>query len=282
MKNYRMNKVSNLFLYCFAVFLELVVIVCAFTKSNSIEMVASIASISGVLFTIADLYGNHKNDSDKINSMIKKVSDANSELLSLRRVRIRNMKQYCEIKYEEYLTTPKINNKVQEPIVGVFKKALQIMTSIDKALENIQKEENSKKAEKFPNTLFCRYNKNRLMRIGIAHDFFLTVGFISILCMLAFYESFDLPSALPNYLTTVGFGLIMIIYASRDRVEEHVNIAEDILGEHIDDIKKSVEFEQKLMRWIDTALYKNEESTPQEAEIKLLLYISDFVNAEKE
>ena len=46
--------------------------------------------------------------------------------------------------------------------------------------------------------------------------------------------------------------------------------------------EKSVEFEQKLMRWIDTALYKNEESTPQEAEIKLLLYISDFVNAEKE
>ena len=282
MKNYRMNKASNLFLYCFAIFLGLVVIVCIFTKSNRIEMVASVASVSGVLFTVADLYGNHKNDSDRINSIIEKMSEKSRELQSLRRVRISSMKQYCQIKYEEYLTTSKINSKAQEPIVSVFKKALKYTTSIDAALEQIQREEDAKQAEGVPNTLFCRYNRNRLMRIGVAHDLFLIVGFISILCMLVFYESFNLPPALPNYLTVVGFGLIMIIYASRDRVEEQINTAEDILYEHIEEIKKSFEFEQKLMRWMDTALYKNEASTPQEAEIQLLIYISDFVNAEKE
>lgn len=280
MKNYRMNKVSNLFLYCFAIFLGLVVIVCALTKSNRIEMVASVASVSGVLFTIADLYANNKNDSEKINSMLVKTSEKSAELRSLRRVRIGNMKQYCQVKYEEYSTTSKINSKVQEPIVSVFKKALEYISSIDDALENIQRED-AKKAEGFPKNFFCRYNRNRLMRIGVAHDLFLIVGFTSILCMLVFYESLNLPPSLLNHFTVVGFGIIMFIYASRDRAEEQINTAENILDEHIEGIKESIEFEQKLMRWMDTALYKNEASTPQEAEIQLLIYISDFVNAEK-
>jgi len=146
----------------------------------------------------------------------------------------------------------------------------------------MQRQEDAKKTEDFPNTLFCRYNRNRLMRIGIAHDVFLIVGFLSLLCLLVFYESFHLPSSLPNYLTVIGFGLIMIIYASRDRTEELLNTAERILGEDIEECKKAIEHEQKLMRWMDTALYKNEASTPQEAEMQLLIYISEFVNADKE
>lgn len=279
---YRMNTASNLFLFCFAVFLGIVVIVCLFTKSDRIEMLASVASVSGVLFTVADLYGNHKNDSERINSLIEKVSEANAELRSLRKIRIGKMREYCQIKYDEYSTTSKITETARESTVAVFKRALTITAAIDKVFMQIEKEEEEKRQASFPESLFCRYNRNRLMRVGIAHDFFLIVGFMSILCMLVFYESLMLPPALPNYLTVVGFSLIMIIYVSRDRTEEHLNAATKMIDEHIDDVKKSIEFEQKLMRWMETALYENEESTPQEAEIKLLIYISDFVSAEKE
>ena len=54
------------------------------------------------------------------------------------------------------------------------------------------------------------------------------------------------------------------------------------MSEFIDEINNSIEFEQKIMRWMETALYKNEENRPQEAEIKLLLYISGFANADTE
>ncbi len=280
--NYRMSKVSYLFLYCFACFLELVAIICVFTKSNRIEMIASIASVSGLLFTVADLYGSHKNDSERINSMLRKANEKDKELRDLQSIRINKMKLYCQAKYEEYSTTSKINKESREPVVSIFKKALIIMTKLDDALESMRNEEEAKKAQGFPKKLFCRYNRNRLMRVGIARDFFLVAGFMSILCMLAFYEIFELPSMFSNYLTVVGFGLIMIIYASRDRAEELQNIATKFSDERMEEIKGLIENEQRFMRWMETALYQNEEDTSQEAEIKLLIYISDFVDVDEE
>ena len=280
--NYRMNKASNLFLYCFAVFLGIIVIVCLFTKSNRIEMVASVASISGVLFTVADLYGNHKNDSDRINTMIEKTQKMNEELRSLQTVRISKMRRYCQIKYEEYSTSSRINEMYKEAIVDILKKALEITVAVDNAIMKIQREKEEKRTAEFPKKLFCRYNRNRLLRVGIAHDIFLMCGFMSIFCMLVFYESFAISPALPNYLTVIGFGLIMVIYASRDRMEERLNIATEILEKHMDEVKQSIETEQKVMRWMETALCENEESTPREAEIRLLVFISEFANADKE
>ena len=135
--NYRMNKASNLFLFCFAAFLGIVVVVCLFTKSDRIEMLASVASVSGVLFTVADLYGNHKNDSDRITAMIEKASEINTELRSLRKVRIRKMREYCQIKYDEYSTTSKITEKARESTVAVFERALTITAAIDNVFMQI-------------------------------------------------------------------------------------------------------------------------------------------------
>lgn len=74
---------------------------------------------------------------------------------------------------------------------------------------------------------------------------------------------------------------VLLIYASHDRMEERLNIATEILEKHMDEVKQSIETEQKVMRWMETAFCENEESTPREAEIRLLVFISEFANADK-
>ena len=272
---YRMNKASNIFLYCFAAFLLIVVIVCVFTKSDYIEMVASIAAIAGVFFTLADLMANNKTNNERILSLITELIDKDKELISLQRTRNKRLQEYCEVKCKQYQECSE-DNKNKDVLINSYQKAFNIISTINSAMENMKKEA-SDSDNTFPKDFRCRYNRNRLYRVGLMHDAFMVIGFMSALGLLCMYNFLEIPSSIPNYLTVLGFGLIILVYASRDRAETMVQEAEEYVKNECKKVDERLLNEQKIIRQINTALCESAEFLKTEADVRLFIFVMQII-----
>jgi len=271
------KKTSDIFLYCFAVFLIVFAIFSIITGSEQLDMLALIASVTGVLFTAADLFSCIKEGNEKFLSLFDEMSEKLRELRSLKRMRIRKMLEYCQFKYDYELSLPESIKADRIALLTTYKKALEILAPIDKVLDPILKD---KKPCEIEFTLAIDRRRKMLRLLGMLRNAFLAAGSMSIFVLLYLYKFQPISSKVPNFLTVLSFGLVFLVYALRGQAEEALDEAEKYVRETISESEESMANERIHIKRIEAAMCPEPITLQKDADARILIFLMNIIGAD--
>lgn len=277
--NARTNRISDIFLYSFALFLIAFAIIGICTGSEYIEAVASIASVVGVIFTTADFFACVKEGNEKFLDLVDKMSESMLELRALEKLRIHKLVEYCQFKYDFEFSLTKSARTDRECVMYTYKKALDMISPIDEVMDPLLRE---KELQDLKTDLETDKRKSQLRKLGILRDIVLSVGAMTVFILLYLFESISITPVLPNILTIIGFGSVLFLYALRGREVEELEAAEDFVRETIAKNNETMKIERIRIKQIETVLCENPKILQQDADARLLIFLMYILDANDE
>lgn len=271
------NKTSDIFLYCFATFLIAFAIFSIITGSKHLDMLAAIASVTGVFFAAADLCSCIKEENGKFLSLYDEMSKKRLELRALQRIRIRKMSEYCQAKYNYEQNLPESIKPARTALLLTYKKALEAISPIDKVLDPLLKEKELREIEE---NLAIDRRRKALRVLATLRNTFLAAGSMAAFVFLYLYEFQPISSKIPNILTVLGFGLVLLVYALRGQAEESLDEAEKFVRETISESEESIANERIRIKQMETAMCPEPISLQREADARILVFLMRVIDAD--